>query len=573
LIDVVATSTTLIVTILHVLTWVVFFYLNILLSPTFIFDLNPTTGAPGSFMDLLNDLWMFSRDLVNIVFAFALVGVAVVTIVMAKKDFIVEHWQKFVLAIIFVNFSWLFPRLILDAANVTAATVYSIPSLIATNNVCRINSVGFYPNANCQLTTLGNNIYRCDCFYVNNLKLFIDTPEYNAINGNDGWDCPLASGVLCYQRKVLDPNAVAGHAAILNGLIVNHARLQSLASIPPSTGGTTAIDQTLRFLLRELMVVAFHVMLLFPLFALFIAFLIRIPVLWLTIAAMPFYFLGWVIPEKLTGGYTQKIIDLFLKAAFLPAIVGIPLSVGFIMVNAGTNIPHNATNRLPGMDIVINLLPTINTVSELLWMLISMGVVWVGVFAVLKDMDIMGKGSEAINAFGKTLGGIAVRLPLAAPIIPGIGGKSILALPQMAEGIKTQLKQGARWDDLNFGNAMKSGTTAQAAKELAPQNNKLNDIATSLKNVANDLKNNPGLSTAEAAKRFNAVTQPHGITIDENNLQSTMNEFITGLKNNKADAAQVTNIQNSLNDWVSAVQKRTTPAAPPPAGAPPNPAP
>ncbi len=574
MIDAVAMLATMIVTGLHMMTWVVFYFLNYLLDPQFIFDIRENGNQP--FMDMLNLIWRFSRDMVNIVFAFALIGVAVVTVVMAKKDFIAEHWRKFVLAVILVNFSWLFPRLVFDVANIAAATVYSLPSMIAADNTCRTVLLHDYDGGNCVATGGNTNLQQCDCFYVQDIKMFVDPVNFP---NNQGWECPLG-GVLCYQRARLDFTAVAPHAAVLNGLVINHSRLQALASVPPRNPGNnpqnptiqSSIGEIMLFILRELLVILFHVLLFFPLAALFVAFLVRIPFLWLTIAFMPFYFLGWVIPEKFTGGYTEKILDYFLKAAFLPAIVGIPLTVGFVMVNAGTNVTNNQFNTVAGNAFggaQINLLPGVSTPWEILWILLSMGVVWVGVFTVLESMGKLGIGTAAIKSMGETIGGIAVKLPLSVPFIPGVGGGgktgTVFQAADTLRGINAGIGR-KDWDEL-LKSGPKGGEIERAAQKLAPDNSQNNTV---LKDLTQELKNlagRPNVTRDEIAEKINNHSRNTGFTVNANSLESDMRDFVAALnRNNRNDS-----IADDLNRSMSALFQRlpqTQAPAPAPAPAP-----
>ena len=78
-----------IIAFLNIGIWILFILLNYVLDPNFIFDL-----GGGSFMDMLNQIWQLSRDLMNVIFAFALVGAAIYTIIMANKEFAASHSRK-----------------------------------------------------------------------------------------------------------------------------------------------------------------------------------------------------------------------------------------------------------------------------------------------------------------------------------------------------------------------------------------------------------------------------------------------------------------------------------------------
>ena len=122
---------------LNILAWVMFVILQFLLDPDLMFG---EGGQDGAFMTKLNDIWVLSRDLVNIVFAVVLIGAAVYVVVRAKKEIISEYAPKFILSVILVNFSWFVPLLVLDISNVAAAAVFGIPSMIMEDNACKVYS-------------------------------------------------------------------------------------------------------------------------------------------------------------------------------------------------------------------------------------------------------------------------------------------------------------------------------------------------------------------------------------------------------------------------------------------------
>ena len=405
------------------LTWLVFMFLNYFLDPTIIFDLDGSGG--GALVKLLNDLWRLSRDLMNVIFAVALIVVAIYVVITAKKDFVVGYLPKFVLAVILVNFSWFACFAVLDLAHVLAATVYQIPGLIVTNpKVCRDGQLQNYQ-------------------MVRNLQFFLSDEEKAKLTGGfepdgktakprgNGWDCSML--FICYQITTIDNlSQVAPHNAILQGLVINHARLASLLDISPPDRVNDPFVAVLFFLLRELTVIIIAGALLFPLLAMVVAFFIRIPVLWMTIAFMPFVFLTFIGGEKLEqfmgGGMgPKKIWDIFLKFAFLPALVAIPLAVGFIMINAGAQLQcgQQATGGAAGQLGRINLplLSQITDPYQLLWLIMTLLILWNGVFMILKNTEFVKGAATWIEQRGKALGKFLVKAPLAAPIIPGPDGK------------------------------------------------------------------------------------------------------------------------------------------------------
>ena len=382
--------------------WVAFAFLSYLLDPHFIFDL----GGGNEFLAILQSIWQLSRDIMNVLFAVMLVFAAIYVIVQPdKKEFIQSNLTKFILSVIFVNFSWFFPRVLLDISSVLTSTVYGIPSLLSSE---------------CE-TSDGEE---CEAVVS---ALFLPHPDtIDSIDGQDGWDC---GDYLCLQTKPLNQSAVSRSSVVLNGLVVNHARLLDLATTPPPdiSDRDTTPERKMKFALQQGVLLIIVIALAFPLIAMCVAFFIRIPVLWITIAFMPFVFLEFAGGDKISGitqGIGKQIFDKFIKAAFLPAMVAVPLAVGYILINAGSQMALTELGGIP-----FRLLEEVGTLKDLLWLFIALGVMWVGVFHVLKQDTLLGKGAEKIEGVGKELGKLAVNLPLAMPIIPGPSGSGLKFSP------------------------------------------------------------------------------------------------------------------------------------------------
>lgn len=458
---------------MHLLTWVFFIYLTVLLDPEFIFN----TQNGNDFETALNSIWMLARDLVNIAFALALIGAAIYTIVTAKAEFVKANMGKFLMAIILVNFSWFVPRVIIDVGNVAAAAIYGVPSLLVTNGTaaqCRFTtSMDMRPNVSCNVlaptTPGGATRYDCQCALLSNAEFFITDARAADLEAAN-WECILGK-TMCLEFRTLDPTAVAGHSTVLNGLIVNHARLQGLAGVPPGSGGSE-VDAIIKFLLQQVMVLVIHAALFFPLAAMLVAFAIRIPVLWLTVAFMPFALLKFVIPSEYTGDYPQKIWDYFLKAAMMPAIVAVPLTIGFILVNIGAQMLGATTvvSRLDGVGFTIA--DGVSNLFELLWLGITLGVLYTGVFSVLSKIEFVQPATDFIKDIGKSVGGIALKAPLSLPVIPGPAGRTTpLAMLKQFDPRAVNYKLGndprglaGVLEDIKTGGAGAGGAPYQAAQ-------------------------------------------------------------------------------------------------------------
>ena len=403
------------------------------LNPIFILDVGAAKdglGGDGPLLDMLHEIWQLMRDLVNVMFAVLLVVGAIMTIVQANTETVKNYRVKFILAVVLVNFSWFVPRVILDVSQVLTYTVYQIPSAFRNG-----------PNAvKCTLPGLDDAGNEIPCIIITNVKFLENTNDEDVVEiegdteGKEGWVCPL-KGLVCYEQKNFNENPETWtSSSILNGLIINHAQLRVLANIrqpDPPAGQDRELTELITFLMRMLLVLVIHIGLFFPMLAMVVAFFIRIPILWVTMAFMPLAFLGYVIGDKMGDLDTvKKIWKRFLSAAFLPLLVAIPITIGFILINAGANVEPPAAFK--EFNTFIPLLASVNDFWELLWMFIAIFVLWTETFAILNKDELIGKFTTPIQNFGQNVGKLALQAPLAAPILPA---------PKGGDGQKTSILQ------------------------------------------------------------------------------------------------------------------------------------
>jgi len=508
-----------IITALNLMTWILFGFLNFLLDPAFMFNLDANGG--GNFMDMLNEIWQLARDLVNLALAIVLVFGAVYTIATANKDMIMGNAKKFVIVLVAVNFSWFVPRVILDVANVATSAIFGIPSLLVSDQKCQYTSAT--NEEFCTESTKTPGSYNCECALITNMRMFVD--DYEKLKGQ-GWKCP-ANELFCYQSEKLDADSVASYSAILNGLIVNHGRLRELGRVPRKLEGATNISGLVIFIIREIILLVLHIGLFFPLLAMTVAFFIRIPVLWVTIAFMPFAVLQYILNDEITQGWPKKISDNFIKAAFLPAMVAIPLSIGFIMINAGSQITGQAAN------VSIRLFDGVNNLWELLWMCMSMGVLWVGVFNVLKESGVMGAAAGAIQNAGQSLGSAALGGTVGNIPLPMIGGGKM-----NLRTFAANMKDGNPFNDGKGGGGagpkQKPADVTKAAKDVVANPAKLDKLNDHLRDLTRAIQHGSKTERDDAIRNIN---RDYGNVVTKENPGKDIEELKKKVEKEAADAA------------------------------------
>lgn len=151
---------------------------------------------------------------------------------------------------------------------------------------------------------------------------------------------------------------------------------------------------------------------------------------------MPFMFLGFVAEDKLTPGFnTFEIFKKFVKAAFLPVAVAVPIAIGFVLLNTMGNKPcAQVMEALGGADHPFcvetgQIIYGINDAWSLLWLLMAFFVIWIGFYSALKIDETYVNVTNGIKNFGSSVGNTAIKMPLSIPI--PIGTDKSMSLNQM----------------------------------------------------------------------------------------------------------------------------------------------
>lgn len=409
------------VSILHVLLLLSLKMASFLLSSNFFLEPN--------MMSVLKNIWLLSRDIVNIVFALMLIGVAFMTILKGDSSMVKEKIAHFVMAVILVNFSWFFPRVIIDVSSVLTATVYSIPNML--------------PQYTCQYKDDEPGAVLQECRALADFELFPDAAkvtqfyEENGCNKNGKDDinkgrCHCDEGIACWRTDTISnvKRRFGGSHAMLSGLAISFGKITTLPQVPKADVGralatpTNGPSRTLQMLINIFFAILIQVFVTFPIIALTLGLIVRIVIMWVTIAFMPFAFLGMAIsgkPSTEIFGNKTDVFKEFVKAAFMPAVVAIPLVIGMIMISSTSTIaPPNigATLNLP-------IVSGVKTWWALMWIVAACMIIWHGTFGALKESGaIIGGIADKVKGVGGSLGNAVVRLPgfLPAPI-PGAGAK------------------------------------------------------------------------------------------------------------------------------------------------------
>ncbi len=394
---------------------------------------------------MLKEIWIVNRNIVNIAFVLILLFMALKYIFGNDENTDLKKLlPMFALALIAVNFTWLGSKLIIDSANVATNVVFAIPKgmgpvkgLAKTKDVeCKIKKDGSGTEGyGCALTDLyyptkaGSHKH----MKANECKTADVAGRYKAAYGGlettDGSssgerkDSPFyGRATYCWENLDLakyDNTNAAYH------LTYGMARVQNL---PVAKAGEKITDVAIGTLFAFIIEIIY----LLTFLALFIALVFRVAFLWILVAFSPFIVLLMFLGKLGAGGEGGDIkkylsLQAFASWAFAPAKVAAVWTVGFIMITAGQLSTTNIFAKLDNQGLVTgkvyqvsSLFNGIETIQELMWLIMTIIIIWMGTFAVLSKLEAVGPLLDKINQKGIGVAKFVASSPKWAPIIPTI---------------------------------------------------------------------------------------------------------------------------------------------------------
>ncbi len=443
---------------------------------------------------VLNTMWILVRNLVNISFVVILIIAAFMAVVGAggdKSNFAIKSLlPRFVFALLFVNFSFLVGKLLLDAGNLATTATFSMvnevgpaitqspgtglkvghlmcwaPSKIKDINGNDIaNELTLEKGAYCDPEKYPN---RCKCLTGKFLlgfgkEAYKDLDERYQFDQNKDNDLLTTSKAKDYvygfvqdtesQIKYDDPiSSIVFNAR--NAMFIysyNIFRLAELRDAVDSKNLSAQVSSEGGLAINTLISLAMALMLLILNAAMLIAFAVRMVLIWLLLVFSPVVALEIIFPDKVKGKIPllkNGFVQTFAGLAFMPAICGFILSLGFIMFQVLKSQPIlNLGSISIGVFTIVTKgvpIPGFGSLQELILAFVIMIIVWMSIFAALKTNDYVGKAVKGIEDFGSGLAKIGKDAIKNVPIIPTPFGKlaSAESLRRVPSLIQSQINK------------------------------------------------------------------------------------------------------------------------------------
>ena len=432
--------------VLNRLLWPVLFLIGGLINNDILF---------GSGMEeRLYDIWVPIRNIVNIGFVLALVGLALYSVLGINGEnsqfSIKTLLPKLIAGIIAVNFSFLVVKVFLDTINVFTTAIFSIPNQVSeTLKTPILDNASESPTMEKTIAHFCKQMYASsgsagtpqeklkqgieDVAYlklrekykipkfevkeIKSLVLLMEEEKQDAFNAEK--DALIKAKAFCEyddsKKKFMltDPGqdyfAEYGSNNASLALAINMGNILFANDVSSTIGSNTYESFAINVIFSLLLYIVYAA----SFVALFAVLLARLVVMWLGLAFSPIIALSIAVPmakDKLgLGELTQK----FVAHAMAPITIAMSMTVGWIMLNAiKSTVATQNTSVIGASDALIPVVPIpgLETLQGLLVTLATVAVVWIGVFTAA-NKTIAGKFTDFMKGKLEQFGGWVATAP------------------------------------------------------------------------------------------------------------------------------------------------------------------
>ncbi|MFA5792497.1 MAG: hypothetical protein WC897_01345 [Candidatus Gracilibacteria bacterium] len=410
----------LVIQVLDMLLWPVLLMLGDLMDTQLIL-------GPGMEEKLMT-IWIQMRNLVNIAFVLVLLFVALYNVIglggegeLAIKTIL----PRIIIGLVLVNFTLVIGKLALDGVNLGTTIAFSLPEYTEGYSFAETREAFF--------TKV--------CLKSDGKTPYTETTAATAAQKDA---IPMSTRMFCQRNSTtgaydeLDPTIEMRYFQSLNknniGLVmaVNMGGLSSLGILK-----TDAINSWTTMTVSFIFSLVLHLVYAISFLVLGIVLITRIMVIWLALALSPLAVFLYVVPQakEWLGGGGGDITKKVVKHLISPMIIGLVMSMGFIMTSAWGTVASLSINNTKISEIMgANFLVSgIDDLPQLIIAMATVVIIWLGIFAAASD-TYAGGITNSIKGFGERIGEAALKAPLYLPTLTvgSRGGEPVKASMMLA---------------------------------------------------------------------------------------------------------------------------------------------
>lgn len=381
---------------------------------------NSLLFGPGA-EDRLLEIWSYVRNLINLLLGVGLVAIAIYNISGLDADGnygIKTVLPKIGLALVLINFSYVGAKIILDVTNVLTTTAFSLPNTVmGTQNNLDLSEICKGMNAALQDKQLAS----------------VQGTLQSNVSQLCGTDGVTPTDKLKEYLNGTSANNLAFIMATNFGLINQASNVNNLVISVPSllNLGINAIVSTI------LLGVNFIVYLI-----LFLVVVGRFIILYILISVSPLVVLSMVMSGSLPDSISSLLnglFDDFLSNATAPIVIGLGLSVSYMMFDAMVKIGN--VNTLAVASDFQAVFPSGIDIHQFVIGIASAYVVFKAADAA-KDNTLVAETVRPLTNFVTDSASTLKNLPTSVPLVRTPNGKQI-SMQQGLNDIGSKIKQAA----------------------------------------------------------------------------------------------------------------------------------
>ncbi len=378
----------------------------------------------------LFSIWVQIRNIVNILFVIALVGLALYNVLgiggEGDQFSLKAVLPKLIVGIIAVNFSYIGIKILLDAVNLGTTAIFSLPEAVEQGLSITYkddNERKLYQKLICEnLYGPGGLDVKSEAVQATLAKEGLSSSDITVESNKNPYICvgvQLNQSAAQYLQQYGSRNAALVMA-------LNMGKIAFFDKAAVEGAGSFA-----KLSLNVLFSLVLYFVYVFSFVALFIILIARLIVIWLAVAMSPFLMLSMALP----GGIKEKLNVVekiqFTKHAFVPLAIAIPMTIGYMMLQAFQGISFEGSQ-----DFSLSVLTTgtlnigvatsgLSTLQDLMIAIATIGVVWKGVFDAAEGTLAEGI-VQTIKGAGESLGGFIGSVPFKyIPWVPVTTGSAV----------------------------------------------------------------------------------------------------------------------------------------------------
>ncbi|MFC1616231.1 hypothetical protein ACFL21_03750 [Patescibacteria group bacterium] len=573
-------------------------FLNKLLWPVLIMigGLLDNSILFGSGMEeRMRDIWIPIRNLVNLLFVVALVGVALYNVLGLGDENSTYSLKailpKIVIGIIAVNFSFIAFKVMLDAINMLTVSIFTLPDqvggglseiiaegkageiqekrLCASLQDVSVSDLG--ENTNIELAAKDKRNAHCnaahDMQYTSvkcdwKITLMENEIKAKVPEGTDAeaeiklWKDRSAANErnnICLGGDKLTPTGKVflskyGSQNAALALALNMGKVIYFEDIPTDAELKHNIEN---LVVGSLFSVVLYLVYIIAFVVLFIVLLARLVILWLGLVLSPILLLGFAVPELRDKiSVLGELQEQFVANAVAPIGIALSMSIGWIMLKAMENYNAVSTDLVAFNSSQVGFpVQSLDTIQSIIVALATVVVVWMGVFAAASKSVAKGV-TDTMKTTLQGFGSWVAKAPLKyAPVLPiydpktnewktGKEGASLAAIPHTIRELQSRTSpQQKALSNMLFGDETRTPGTLSSFNKAAEDRN--------LKQMAEDLK------TLNLTDKANLKA----LQDLKNNNPNTYNDFYGSLNPEGRSALDKLTDENTAN---SAIQGHQT---------------